>query len=297
MNEVWWKVLESLFIILEWLMFYQLIEHMAVNKKSKRTCIIIFSSMGALVILNNVVGMAANMRVMVDVLLGIIYMKSCYRIQLTKAIVLSMFYGLILIGMEAIGMMIVFVAHQLTDITMIIQNSTYRIQGVAISKVLMYICIYTISKFSNFYEEIPKKYFLYILIPITTNLLNLFIMFANVTPGNDMFANKNMLTMSTLLIVISTIMFILLAGNMIKENKVKAEYTIVKEKLDIQYKYYMGLEEEQQKVRKLYHDMRNHISCIQLLANNKAANDYIKKIENELSGIKKYYDKIGRAHV
>ncbi len=37
----------------------------------------------------------------------------------------------------------------------------------------------------------------------------------------------------------------------------------LQKRMNMQYKYYLNLQEYQLKIRKLYHDMNNHIICIQ----------------------------------
>ncbi|EQE01545.1 UNVERIFIED_ORG: sensor histidine kinase VirS domain protein [Clostridioides difficile Y384] len=40
---------------------------------------------------------------------------------------------------------------------------------------------------------------------------------------------------------------------------------VIKNKLDIQYSHYLSIQESHAKVKKLYHDINNHIYCIENL--------------------------------
>lgn len=62
---------------------------------------------------------------------------------------------------------------------------------------------------------------------------------------------------------------------------------LVNEKLDMQYKYYLMVKESQEKMKRIYHDMNNHMENIKLLKNSsEEVNKYINNIENEVKSTK-----------
>lgn len=59
----------------------------------------------------------------------------------------------------------------------------------------------------------------------------------------------------------------------------------------MQYKYYLNLQESQEKIKKLYHDMNNHIICIQnIYGKHEIANKYIEDINNQIKGCSSIFD-------
>lgn len=93
------------------------------------------------------------------------------------------------------------------------------------------------------------------------------------------------------LILASSIVLILLFRQILKENKLKAQNELMQNKLDMQYKYYLSIQESHMKVKKLYHDINNHICCIDNLKNNSPAVDgYISNLNDEIKEFKYIYN-------
>ncbi|WP_242842711.1 ATP-binding protein [Terrisporobacter othiniensis] len=62
-------------------------------------------------------------------------------------------------------------------------------------------------------------------------------------------------------------------------------------KLDMQYEHYLSVQESHMKVRKLYHDLNNHISTIDNLKNNsKEVNEYVNNLKGEIKEFKSIYN-------
>jgi len=77
----------------------------------------------------------------------------------------------------------------------------------------------------------------------------------------------------------------------IKDIKEKSEEDLLKEKIDMQYKYYLNLQESQNKVKKIYHDINNHIFCIKNLSSDKEdVNKYIDEMSKELNEFKEIHN-------
>ncbi|WP_243160997.1 histidine kinase [Clostridioides difficile] len=67
------------------------------------------------------------------------------------------------------------------------------------------------------------------------------------------------------LILASSLVIIIVFIKIIKENKLKSQNEVIKNKLDVQYSHYLSIQESHTKVKKLYHDINNHIYCIENL--------------------------------
>lgn len=93
------------------------------------------------------------------------------------------------------------------------------------------------------------------------------------------------------LVVASIIIIILLFRRVIKENKEKTKNELMKNKLDMQYEHYLSVQESHMKVKKLYHDINNHICCIDNLKNNnKEVSEYINNLKDEIKSFKDNYN-------
>lgn len=90
---------------------------------------------------------------------------------------------------------------------------------------------------------------------------------------------------------INGILLLIIVLKTIKDIKEKSEENLLKEKIDMQYNYYLNLQETQNKVKRLYHDMSNHMMCIKSMTSQKEdVNQYIDEVSKELNGIKEIYN-------
>ncbi|CEO15062.1 sensor histidine kinase [Paraclostridium sordellii] len=90
---------------------------------------------------------------------------------------------------------------------------------------------------------------------------------------------------------ISSILLTMVVFKAIKNIKDKNEENLLKEKIDMQYNYYLNLQESQNKVKRLYHDMSNHIMCIKTMSSEQEdLNNYIDGISKNLNKFKEIYN-------
>lgn len=89
----------------------------------------------------------------------------------------------------------------------------------------------------------------------------------------------------------SSFLLLMIVFKTIKDIKEKSEEDLLKEKIDIQYKYYLNLQESQNKVKRLYHDINNHMFCIKNMSSDKEdVNKYIDEISKELNEFKEIHN-------
>lgn len=89
----------------------------------------------------------------------------------------------------------------------------------------------------------------------------------------------------------SSILLIMVVFKAIKDIKDKNEENLLKEKIDMQYNYYLNLQETQNKVKRIYHDMSNHMICIKNMSSEQEdLNNYIDGISKDLNEFKEIYN-------
>ena len=93
------------------------------------------------------------------------------------------------------------------------------------------------------------------------------------------------------IVVVINVIFISLLINAIKSAKEESKIKVMNEKLDLQYNYYLSIKDSQDKVKKLYHDINNHISNIKAIQNDSDdVNKYIEDINNEIKDFESIYN-------
>lgn len=163
--------------------------------------------------------------------------------------------------------------------------------------ILIYIFIYFIIKhFDKYLQSLDsdKRNYIYLSLALMVNLINIIVSYISKKLeryglSSDKYILDHIVTPK--LILASTIVIILLFVKVIKDNKIKSQNEIMKNKLDMQYEHYLSVQESHMKVRKLYHDLNNHISTIDNLKNNsKEVNEYVNNLKGEIKEFKSIYN-------
>ncbi|RDY27734.1 ATP-binding protein [Romboutsia weinsteinii] len=225
--------------------------------------------------------------------------KNFYKINRRKSIISSVIYTLIYILVES-------------SIFWFLTFSPYsRGYLLEITLIINFIIFFVVISFFNILQNIykNKKYYLYIILTTTINLLTIFFINKSYTDISNLYSmavknNVHFYDVSDMLIFSSTIQetfpYLLLIVNIllisiflnsIKSAKEKAKAEFVNEKLDMQYKYYLMVKESQEKMKRVYHDMNNHMNNIKSLkSSSEDVDKYINNIENEVKGTKNIYN-------
>jgi len=163
--------------------------------------------------------------------------------------------------------------------------------------IFIYIFVYFIIKHIDTYLQSldsDKRNYIYLSLALMVNLINIIVSYISKKLeryglSSDKYILDHIVTPK--LILASTIVIILLFVKVIKDNKIKSQKELMKNKLDMQYEHYLSVQESHMKVRKLYHDLNNHISTIDNLKNNsKEVNEYVNNLKGEIKEFKSIYN-------
>lgn len=146
------------------------------------------------------------------------------------------------------------------------------------------IFIYIVKKIIKLDTE--KRNIIYMIVCISANLLIALINYIpNIVREVKLYSELSRFNYISApkLSMVSSVLLTIVMIQIIRDNKIKAGNKIIKEKLDMQYNYYLNIQESQNKVKKLYHDINNHMACIKSLYNEKEDVDkYIDSINKEM---------------
>ncbi|RHQ98380.1 sensor histidine kinase [Peptoclostridium sp. AF21-18] len=186
-------------------------------------------------------------------------------------------------------------------ISMSLKYNAYTIclMDLIISSTIIFIGVFFYNRLNDFYNK--NKYKIYISLAIITNALIIVFLntfsskiedFYEILVENNIEYDKMLSTINLsgfiesvfpYILVIINMILIFIFVNYVKSEKENAKMQIVNEKLKMQYKYYLDMEENQKKMRQVYHDMNNHIKNIKSMKNNSSEIDeYIYSIEKEV---------------
>ncbi|WP_261291653.1 sensor histidine kinase [Paraclostridium sordellii] len=226
--------------------------------------------------------------------------KTIYKMDTKKSITNSVIYTLVYILIECSIYWILQLSPRYAALNLLELN-------LIITFIVIFTCIYFFDKIQKFYDN--KRYYIYIILTIAVNLV--IILFFNISEKKigDLYSVlvKNNLEYISLvdtimfsfymknifpyLLFIINVILISIFINSIKSEKEKVKTQFLNEKLDMQYKYYLMAKESQEKMKKVYHDMNNHMENIKRLKDNSEdVNKYINNIEDEVKNVKNIYN-------
>lgn len=173
--------------------------------------------------------------------------------------------------------------------------SIIEIETFIITSIVLIFSIKLVNKFKNISND--KIYYVFVVIAILGNIITTIFSFMvkkSTFYYDNVFLNilahitNNMLPW---IMAICNILLVLVVKKIIDDTNIKAENKIIKEKVDMQYKYYLGLQESQSKVKRLYHDINNHMICMKSICENKdMADKYINSLNKEINGYKNLFN-------
>lgn len=283
---LFWNILTILSIVIEWEVFKLILDEFGELKNDKIKKYITFILLILITTVLTIGDVNPNIKLFIGIIMGYIFSLYNYKITLLKGITINLVYWMILLGLDAISSSIIIFINSLESIYDLLNDNIFRLELTILTKILL-VSIIPILKGLKLKIEFNKIDFINIIIPIATNILSIVVMFALVMNSGDMNYEKNlMLLIFSGILFISNISLINIIGSIIRSNNLNIENRIIKEKMDMQYNHYLTVKEEQMKVRKLYHDMNNHISCIQhIYGRGDSAEEYINSIKYELDNL------------
>lgn len=216
-----------------------------------------------------------------------IFIKINYKIEIKKIVLISISYILFL-GLlnEIIYAFLSLLCNRLIDMEYgwyyTLRYEKLIFLEVNIITKLLLIYIVTIIKTVKLKVNLNNKQYKYISFSIILNLLSAILIFATIyktTQSVTDFALDFVIALISSSILILNIFFMWLIIRVSKDSNLRAENKCIKENIQLQHQYYLNMQESQMKVKKLYHDMKNHMICIENLYGK---NEYVESINNQL---------------
>lgn len=216
-----------------------------------------------------------------------IFIKINYKIDIKKIVLISISYILFLgLFNEIIYAFLSLLCNRLIDMEYgwyyTLRYEKLIFLEVNILTKLLLIYIVTIIKTVKLKVNLNNKQYKYIFFSIILNLLSAILIFATIyktTQSVTDFALDFVIALISSSILILNIFFMWLIIRVSKDSNLRAENKCIKENIQLQHQYYLNMQESQMKVKKLYHDMKNHMICIENLYDK---NEYVESINNQL---------------
>lgn len=290
-TDLFWSLITILSTIIEWIVLRFLLDEISKLKKSKIQLNMSLAISGIVVLILTVIEFNINIKLFICIIITYLIYSYNYEVDNWKCLFISLLYWLLLIGFDSIGLSIVGFINGIQDMSKLLDNNFFRLEFIIISKSLLILLI-PVIKVVKLEMPVEKKDYIYLNIPIFANIISIIVIFGYIFDDKDINYIENIIIlMVSVVLLFSNISLVSIIGRIIKDNKIRAEHEIIKEKMNMQYKYYLNLQESQEKTKKLYHDMNNHIICIQnIYGKHEFANKYIEDINNQIKDCGSIFD-------
>ena len=225
-----------------------------------------------------------SLKPLVYIIAGFLFYKINYTETLFKSVIITSIFWILIVTLKTMGLAIILRTRNLSGIKTNSYNYFSSLEIMTFS-VLIFIATSLLYKYFKSYKYINKKHFIAVFFPICVNILSLAIVLVNKTnkiSGADFINNFSVFFMG-ILMILSNILMIFLFRKITRDNRIYIENKLMKEKMEMEYKYYMKVKENQDRVRQMYHDMKNHMSCMKNLSNtSENLNEYITEINTKI---------------
>jgi len=260
------------------------------DKKIKRNTVLYFSIMVA-----SVYGMTLLQVSIILKSMGVILLTAVIGTRVEKR---SIKYGTVI---GTLFMMAVVISEVITMALLnfvmyftrnIYQTSYFQTLATFLSKfILIFLCL-IIKKFLD--KTIRKTNFGNWMIIILPNLFHLFLL---LMIGYRMYNNGGvdgsetaLLLFIAVMLLISTLCNIITSEYYLEMKEIEHNSKMNMAQLQMQYEYYRSKQEDELKVRELYHDMKNHLLILQNNLETEQKEMYINNMLREIKGVESYIE-------
>ncbi|MEN2257493.1 GHKL domain-containing protein [Paraclostridium benzoelyticum] len=313
-------IILGLSILIQFVIFKALITYKKEgNKNQKIVFYILVSLIYIISIINGFKKYTISINYLIDAIVFIIwgiYFNYFYNVRYVKYVVLFYLFNVYYDLYEEVVYRILFIGFTGSSISseqalLVSYGDGIKVQICSyIFIIFTFAILMFINKKLNLFNS-EKRNYIYLLIALMANIINIVGRYTmGVYPIGNYYALSKLLfewKMSVpvlqdewpyfdqlvipKLVIASSIIIIIIFRRTIKENKLKAQNELMQNKLDMQYKYYLSIQESHVKVKKLYHDINNHICCIDNLKNNSSeVDEYINNLKDEIKDFKCIYN-------
>lgn len=282
-QETLWRIIDYVTIGMDWGFFLIAINLLGHNKVSLKRNMKIFISSFLLMGLVDIVSIDPNIRMVSCIIVGILIFKVLYKEPLKNCLMVTLLFNLALMAYELVSVIVLVMCYHLEDMTLVINNHPLRGQAMIISKSLMVLSLIGLRYFKLTFNFKLRESLL-IGIPVTANLASLFVIYGyNFTrPVGERYSSIGLMIITVLMLVsIGSLFFII--NMIIRQEKQRAEVELINKLMRASYQQYDRMEESHQRLRHVYHDLRNHLLCLKYLPTIEEMQTYISGLEEQVS--------------
>lgn len=280
-NTLFWNIFNFLDIFIYFILFKVLVSNFSEKVTSNKINQISL-------ILTSIISFNVGYKnILIYIFLSIIFYKINYNTNTLKSIVYSCIYWIIIYKLiEYISLELVCMANYLNIHSKVkVMDASIVLLENFMFKIILILVLYSAYVYIKKCYKIKQIISLYIIIPIVTNILFLLLAFRYKVFNIDFNIE---LIIIFLFISLSNIIFFVIFKIVFNNYKVKLENEILMGNILKEQNYYSKIHKEQEKVKEIYHDIKNHMICIRDMCENNNTKNIINYIDDIEFGLNKY---------
>lgn len=227
---------------------------------------------------------------LISVILFCFYYKLNYNCSWLRGITYSSIYCIIVYNViESIRSNLIFSINYLNLLKEeVINPDIVVVEGIIFKLILLTISLMIYIYITKLYKY-KRLIDIFIFIPIITNILCLLYIFRYIS-SNKMFINISVfdIIIMPILILISNGCFFIFIIKIIQSYNIKRENKILNENIMKEYNHYLLINKENERVKEMYHDIKNHMICIRDLCESNDVEKVLNYIDCIELRLKKY---------
>ncbi|GAA0696681.1 sensor histidine kinase [Paraclostridium ghonii] len=269
-------------LYIDWIIFFALLNIIGKKYISNRVYVFSVILISIFMVVINAFNIFSNTRIILRIITSILFYKLAYKENIYKCIIVNFIFWIGLILIEYMSIDIVAISNNLDSTYMIANEPILRIKAILLSKILLLTC-FTILKYFRLSLEFEQKDLALIGIPILSNIVILLLVFEH-----NFNQNIYILVLIILLMILSRKVSLITISKILQCDKLKLENELIHERIKTNSKSYENINEIHNKLRYVYHDLKNHIICIKNFNTKEEIISYINNLELQISDFENF---------
>ncbi|MEG1410981.1 MAG: GHKL domain-containing protein [Terrisporobacter sp.] len=283
-----WEIINIATGTIDWIIFFSVI-HLVGKRRISNTK---YTMIGVTILLLmgyiNVSKVFPNIKIIMCIVIGTSFYILSYENKIYRSIIVSLLFWLGLMSAEGLAVGLVVFMNQLNNINITQHENLFRIQAIIVSKVFLFI-VFILFKYFRLSLDFKPKDMILIGIPILSNIVSLVLIFeynlrVNIIAIESLF----IFVLAISLIVSSSIILLIVIGKIVQDDKLKLEYELINERIKTNYKSYENINKVHDKLKYVYHDLKNHMICIKSYETKEEIISYINSLEFQISDFENF---------
>lgn len=236
----------------------------------------------------------ATFKLLLLISIGCLIAKMIFESSWKNIIIYHLIWSLCSLIGDCIAMGILSISNYNVNINELLSNSTLYLQGVILSKTICLVIVtFFVKKFGKESNRFSLSEMLIMMLQGISGVACLLLVIEFTYYRISAYKVVSVyLIFIAVLILVAYFVFYRVFESYIKKRDIEQEALKVQFYNKGQYEYYAALEEENLNVRKMYHDIKNHLLAIKGLnsENPDLSESYIQECLNAVEGFNQYYD-------